>query len=212
MGYRAGFYALILTVTLLGAFGFGLLDPGGQKRSAEQSAVSAAPLGSNSGNSSSSGNSGNANSGGGNNEVVVENATATPTPTPQPQQPQPAPAPAAPAAQPAGPCTFTLGFANLRNQILAAFGDVVGACLENEHGNLGPNGQLVNLDTLQRTAGGLLVWQQFTNTMRFTNGYQTWDYSACGMQTRLNTQTFVWETSSQIAAQAVAAPGTCNLT
>ena len=77
---------------------------------------------------------------------------------------------------------------------------------------LGPNGVPVNLDTLQRTAGGLMVWQQFTNTMRFTNGFQTWDFSACGLQTRLNTQTFVWETSQQIAAQAVPAPGTCDLT
>jgi hypothetical protein len=146
------------------------------------------------------------------NAVVIQVTAPTPAPaaTPAPQATA-APPPAAPppvVVQPAPvaqPCVFTLGFQDLHNRVLAQYGDVIGACLENEHGN--PD----NRDTLQRTAGGLMVWQATTNTMRFTNGSQTWVYSACGLQTRLNTQTFVWETSPAIAAQTVAAPGTCDL-
>jgi hypothetical protein len=155
---------------------------------------------------------------GGDNVDTVTPALPAP-PAPAPPAPAPvAPAPPAPApvsvAQPPppGPCFFTLGFEDLRNRIIAAYGDVVGPCLENEHGNVDPvTGQLVNRDTLQLTANGLEVWDAATNTMRFTDGSNTWVYSACGLQLRSNTLTYVWETNAAIAAQAVPAPGTCEL-
>jgi hypothetical protein len=199
MGSRMSFSALILAIALLGGMGFALIDQE-SKRADHGQTVVAAPLF------------------GGDNVDTVTPAPPAP-PAPAPPAPAPAgPAPPAPApvsvAQPPpqGPCFFTLGFEDLRNRIIAAYGDVVGPCLENEHGNVDPvTGQLVNRDTLQLTANGLEVWDASTNTMRFTDGSNTWVYSACGLQLRPNTQTYVWETNAAIAAQAVPAPGTCEL-
>ena len=111
--------------------------------------------------------------------------------------------PSTTAAQPS--CTFTLGFQALRDQIP----DVIGACLENEHGNVA-NGVLVNLDTLQRTSRGLLVWRQTDNWTAFTDGYRTWINGPNGVQERLNTQRFLWEggpNKPAVAVQSSALPG-----
>ena len=37
---------------------------------------------------------------------------------------------------------------------------------------------------------GYMVWQRFSNSMRWTDGFRTFTYSKCLLQERLNTQTF----------------------
>ena len=89
--------------------------------------------------------------------------------------------PAAPArAQPAP--EFKLGFRVLADQIP----NVVGEPLENEH--WGPNG-----DSLQQTSTGLMVWRKADNWTAFTNGHATWINGPYGVQSRLNTDRFLWE-------------------
>lgn len=72
MAYRAGFYALILAVALLGAFGFGLLRQAPKHAGPAQGAAVAAPLaadnsgGDNSGGDNSGGDNSGDNSGGDN--------------------------------------------------------------------------------------------------------------------------------------------------
>jgi outer membrane biosynthesis protein TonB len=99
MGFRAGFYALILLVGLLGAMGLGLIGQGEQKSGFGTTVVLA---GDNGGD-----NNGGDNNGGDNEEVVVVQViTATPVPataTPVPPPPTPVPPPAAPAVVPAPP-------------------------------------------------------------------------------------------------------------
>lgn len=90
-------------------------------------------------------------------------------------------------------CSFQLGFAALH----AALPGVVGDCLEDAH--YGPNG-----DALQRTTGGLLVWRKADNWTAFTDGYQTWVNGPYGLQRRLNTERFPWETAE---AGPTPAPG-----
>jgi hypothetical protein len=215
MGFRAAFYLLILAVVAVTTAGLGFVGQGSRQSSLGRAAAAAPVAEDNTTDNTTDNTADNGNDNSGENtSVVVVEVTPIPAPTATPAPQQAAPPPAAPPPPPvvvpqpvpvAQPCVFTLGFQDLHNRVLAAYGDVVGACLENEHGN--PD----NRDTLQRTAGGLMVWQATTNTMRFTNGSQTWVYSACGLQTRLNTQTFVWETSPAIAAQTTPAPGTCDL-
>jgi hypothetical protein len=225
MVFRAGFYGLLLGVVVLTTSGFGLLDQLG-KPGVNWGAVSAAPLAADNGSGDNgsgdngsadngSTDNGNADNGAGDNGAVVVSTqpTSTPTPVPAPAAaPAPAPAPPQPVAQ---PCFFTQGFAFLRNQIIQTEGsDVIGPCLENEHGNLDPATlQLVNKDTLQQATNGLYVWQEFTNTMRTTNGFSTWTYSKCGLQKRLNTQTFAWEQNPSLMAGPSPAPpaGACDV-
>jgi hypothetical protein len=216
MNSRFVFYAIILAVGLLSAAGLGLMSHEGP--TSRQAAIAAPLAGVDNGADNAADNADNS----GDNVDNGDNVTTVEVVVPPPAEPPP-PAPAAPppvvVVQPAptGQCFFTLGFADLRNRILAEYGDVVGVCLENEHGDVDPfTGQLKSLDTNQQTltpsgAAGLFSWQQFTNTMRFTDGFRTWVYSACGLQVRLNTQTYVWETDAAIAAQVVPAPGTCEL-
>ena len=102
------------------------------------------------------------------------------------------------AAEPA--CTFKLGFQLLRDQIPAAVGD----CIENEHGNIRVDGSLVNLDTLQRTTGGLLVWRQADNWTAFTDGATTWINGPTGLASRPNAgPLFSWEASTPASAPAL---------
>jgi len=218
MGSRMGFYTLLAIVGLLGAMGFGVMAPSGSNSSLWQITASAAPLadndGDNSGNSDSdndgsdnsdsdNGDDNNDNSDNGGEVIVVVVPTPVPPPAPapaaQPAPPPPPPPPPPPVAQ--GPCQFVLGFLFLHQQLQG----IDGNCLSNEQ----PNPQ--NGDSLQQTERGLMVYQKSTNTMRWTDGFRTFTYSACGLQQRLNTQTFVWETNPAIAAQVVAAPGTCNV-
>ena len=79
-----------------------------------------------------------------------------------------------------GPCGYQLGFATLRNMIVASNGDIVGGCLENEWHNAD------NGDGLQRSSGrgggsiGMMVWRKADNWTAYTDGYQTWLNGPCG--------------------------------
>lgn len=80
-------------------------------------------------------------------------------------------------------CQFRLGFATLRDLLGHS---IVGPCLENERYNaIG--------DSVQRTAGGLLVWRKADNWTAFTDGYYTWVSGPFGVQKRLNVQRYFWE-------------------
>jgi hypothetical protein len=95
----------------------------------------------------------------------------------------------------AADCQFTLGFATLRNMIP----ETVGACIENEWHNA------ENGDGLQRTTNGMMVWRKADNWTAFTDGYTTWINGPLGLQSRLNTERFAWE--STLAAPGPGAPG-----
>lgn len=82
-------------------------------------------------------------------------------------------------------CRFVLGFAALHALIPA----VVGGCLDDEQHNP------ANGDGLQHTARGLLVWRKADNFTAFTDGYHTWVNGPYGLQERLNSQRFPWETN-----------------
>jgi LPXTG-motif cell wall-anchored protein len=89
MGFRIGFYSLILAVAILSGIGFAVIDQASKNGNVDQTVV-AAPLF------------------GGDNaeEIIVQQVTATPTNTPVPPPPTatPTPAPAAaPAVAPAPP-------------------------------------------------------------------------------------------------------------
>jgi hypothetical protein len=87
-----------------------------------------------------------------------------------------------PASTDAANCTFVLGFRALHDLIPG----VVGDCATNEaHG--------ANGDGLQMTSRGLLVWRKADNFTAFTDGYRTWVNGPFGLQTRLNTARFPWE-------------------
>ena len=206
--------ALVL-VGLVGAGVMALMTQGGS--SSGERAV-AAPLLATNGNGSSSGSnsndssnnsndsSNNANSDNGNNgnggEVIVLTATPTATPKPGPAPaPAPAPAPPPPAPVAQGPCSFQLGFAFLHSVL----NGVDGNCVANEQPNP------ANGDSLQPTQNGLMVYQKSTNTMRWTNGFRTSTYSQCGLQQRLNTQTFAWEANPALLASAGPGSPACNL-
>jgi glucose/arabinose dehydrogenase len=100
----------------------------------------------------------------------------------------------APPAAAQAPCTFVLGFAQLRQLVGAA---TVGDCLEDEHANP------ANGDALQRTTGGLLVWRKADNWTAFTDGHRTWLNGPFGLQRRLNSERFDWE---GVRAVALAVP------
>lgn len=80
-------------------------------------------------------------------------------------------------------CVFQLGFATLHGMIPS----IVGDCLADEHHN-GING-----DGLQETTNGLMVWRKSDNWTAFTNGYRTWINGPFGLESRLNSQRFLWE-------------------
>jgi hypothetical protein len=89
-----------------------------------------------------------------------------------------------PAVQAAG-CRFVLGFATLHEMIP----QIVGRCLDDEQHNP------VNGDGLQHTTGGLLVWRKSDNWTAFTDGYRTWINGPHGLEERLNSQRFPWESN-----------------
>ncbi len=94
-----------------------------------------------------------------------------------------------PAYASAAGCRFVLGFATLKALIDEAEGpETVGECLEDERFNP------ANGDSLQRTTGGLMVWRKHDNWTAFTDGYRTWINGPNGLQKRLNTERFDWET------------------
>jgi hypothetical protein len=82
------------------------------------------------------------------------------------------------------PCHFQLGFATLQ----ALLPSIVGACQDDETYS-------ANDDSVQHTTNGLLVWRMADNVTAFTDGYYTWVNGPAGLQLRLNTQRFAWETN-----------------
>jgi hypothetical protein len=96
------------------------------------------------------------------------------------------------AAQGTTGCTFVAGFDTLRSLVGPAR---VGDCLENQQFDPATG------DATQRTTGGLLVWRKADNWTAFTDGFRTWINGPFGLQQRLNTQRFPWESDA-------GAPGT----
>jgi hypothetical protein len=92
-------------------------------------------------------------------------AAATAEPTVQATAPAPTPlAVLAPHCQPGEPAKFTLGFADLKEQL----GDRMGVPLECEY--ISPE----NGDSLQATSTGLAVFQRRAGLLMFTDGWSTW--------------------------------------
>ncbi len=95
---------------------------------------------------------------------------------------------AAPAPPPAGAaCRFILGFKALHDLIPT----IVGDCRTDEYHN--PQ----NGDGLQETVGGLLVWRKADNWTAFTDGTTTWINGPRGLQSRPNSERFIWEADAQ---------------
>jgi hypothetical protein len=212
MGYRVGFYVLVLTVGLLGAMGLGFLEQG--KRSQGQPAVSAAPVADNgtdnggADNAADNGYDNGYDNGGDNDGGPPPPPTATQTRTPPGGGQQPPPPPPPPAPAPSGPCQFVLGFQFLHGQL----NGIDGNCIDNEHNDPNGTGDRVQ-GTFNPATGvqGYMVWQLATNTMRWTDGFRTFTYSSCGLQERLNTQSWVWEQNPSIVVGGVVPPGGCAL-
>ena len=87
-------------------------------------------------------------------------------------------------------CQFQFGFKVLHDLIP----DRVGSCLESENHNP------ANGDGLQHTSGGLLVWRKADNWTAFTDGYYTWINGPNGLQKRLNSERFPWESAPLASA------------
>ena len=102
---------------------------------------------------------------------------------------------------------FRLGFKTLADLLGPG---VPGQPLENEHFNP------ANGDSLQQTTTGLMVWRKADNWTAFTNGYMTWINGPYGVQGRLNTERFPWEsvvqppTSTPTGTSAPAQPPTVS--
>ena len=83
-------------------------------------------------------------------------------------------------------CHFVLGFKTIRDLIGH---ETVGECLEEERHDAMGNGT-------QHTTGGFLVWRKADNHTSFTDGYHTWVNGPYGLQQRLNSERFEWESDS----------------
>lgn len=82
-------------------------------------------------------------------------------------------------------CSFQLGFKALHDLIP----DVVGDCLEDEQHS--PETGI----TQQATTNGQLVWRKADNWTGFTDGQHTWINGPEGLQQRLNSERFPWESA-----------------
>ena len=83
----------------------------------------------------------------------------------------------------AADCQFVLGFGALAEMAPEA----VGECIEDEMHN--PDQGV----TRQHTTTGVLVWRKADNQTFFTNGLQSWVNGPAGLQQRLNSDRFDWE-------------------
>jgi hypothetical protein len=95
-------------------------------------------------------------------------------------------------------CQFVLGFATVSSLI----GPVTaGTCLEDQR--FTPEG-----NAEQRTSAGLLVWRKSDNWTAFTDGHRTWIIGPNGLQQRLNTERFPWESDATgfLAPNGIMAP------
>jgi len=90
------------------------------------------------------------------------------------------------------PCSFVLGFAELRDMLGA---DIVGDCLEDQR-------QVPGGDARQRTTIGELIWRAADGATLFTNGATTWVLGPFGLQMRASEQRFDWEAVSVAPAPA----------
>lgn len=82
-------------------------------------------------------------------------------------------------------CSFQLGFKALHDLIP----DIVGNCLDDEQHN--PETGI----TQQATTNGQLTWRKTDNWTGFTDGQRTWINGPQGLQQRLNSERFPWETA-----------------
>ena len=84
-------------------------------------------------------------------------------------------------------CEFVLGFAALQSAAPAT----VGSCLENElhHPADGMTRQL--------TTAGVLLWRKADNHTSFTDGHRTWVNGPRGLQQRLVSERFAWESDAE---------------
>ena len=94
----------------------------------------------------------------------------------------------------AATCQFTGGFQTIHDLVP----NVVGNCLDNEYYTSAGNGY--QHTTGPTGKGGLLVWNKATNIASYTDGYRTWVLGPFGLQERLNSQRFPWETTSTTPA------------
>lgn len=102
-----------------------------------------------------------------------------------------------PVSTQAADCQFVLGFKTLHDLIP----NVVGNCTADQHY------EAQNGDALQETAHGLLVWRKADNLTAFTDGYRTWLNGPNGLQQRLNTERFSWESDGGRTTPTTLTPG-----
>jgi len=84
-------------------------------------------------------------------------------------------------------CQFVAGFKTLHD----LQPQVVGDCVQDQS-------YTVNGDAQQQTTNGLMAWRKQDNWTAFTDGYRTWVNGPSGIQTRLNTERFSWESGSPL--------------
>jgi hypothetical protein len=108
---------------------------------------------------------------------------------------------ARPAAAQTPACEYKLGFKLIADQMP----ETLGACLENEHFNPA-NGNSEQRTTAHHGQGGLLVWRKADNWTAFTDGHRTWVNGPFGLQERLNTERFEWESDPILPPTPVEAP------
>jgi hypothetical protein len=102
---------------------------------------------------------------------------------------------AGPAAAQQAPCQFVLGFKTLHDLDPGDVGD----CVDDQV-------YVANGDAQQHTQRGLMVWRKADNWTAFTDGYRTWINGPDGLQARLNTARFPWETATNAAPAGSSAP------
>ena len=83
-------------------------------------------------------------------------------------------------------CQYVLGFATLHDLIP----DVVGPCVTDQTYDAQGNAS-------QQTANGVLTWRKADNWTGFSNGPMTWVNGPNGVQSRLSTQRFAWESNPE---------------
>lgn len=102
--------------------------------------------------------------------------------------------PASTSASAVADCQFVLGFKALHDLDPAD----IGSCMANQT-------YAASGDAQQPTSRGLLVWRRSDNVAAFTDGYRTWISGPYGLQERLNTQRYPWETPFGDSTPATAA-------
>lgn len=84
-------------------------------------------------------------------------------------------------------CQVDLGFASIARLIP----EQVGSCVDT------PAYDDLSGEAVQHTStGGLFMWRKGDNWTAFTDGYHTWVIGPNGLQERLNSERFPWETAS----------------